>query len=304
MSRRSRKRNRAMMNNQNKEMNNQNKEMNNQNKEMNNMEIKTCMVSLDSALLERDFSYQRPVNMNRVKEIVAEFDPDLVNILKVSFRDGHYYVFDGSHTLEALRIVNAKEHFQVICKLYKGLTYEREAQLFALQNGNATRVGTPYKMRALERAGDTPTVQFLEATRGTGFEISPGERTSKKNTIAAVCKASAVYDQLGEEQYKAMLKLIKETWDGESWSVSQNMLSGMAIFYKTFGDKLSKDRFVKKLCLADQISILKAARKHDNLPVGYQYAYAIAQAYNAGGGKGCLLLKKLTIHMIEEEEKE
>ena len=50
------------------------------------------------------------------------------------------------------------------------------------------------------------------------------------------------------------------------------------------------------------LSILKAARKHDNLPVGYQYAYAIAQAYNAGGGKGCLQLKKLTIHMIEEKE--
>ena len=178
MSRRSRRKNRH---------NNAMKE-----KETNTMENKTSMETLDSAVLERDFTYQRPVNMNRVREIVAEFDKDLVNILKVSFRDGHYYVFDGSHTLEALRIVNAKEHFPVVCKLYKGLTYEREAELFARQNGNATRVGTPYKLRALEQAGDEVTVHFLETTRKTGFEIAPGERTSKKNTISAVCKANAV----------------------------------------------------------------------------------------------------------------
>lgn len=268
------------------------------------VEIRTSMESLDSAILERDFSYQRPVNMNRVREIVSCFDPDLVNILKVSFRDGHYYVFDGSHTLEALRIVNKKEHFPVICKLYKGLTYEREAELFALQNGNSSRVGTPYKMRALERAGDKPTVEFLEATRSTGFEIAPGERTSKKNTIAAVCKANAVYEQLGEDHYKDMLKLVKETWDGEPWTVSQNMLGGMAIFYKTYLGKINRDRFLKKLSAATQISIQRLAGKNGGLTVGYQYAYAIASTYNSGGAKGTLPLKKLTIHMIEEEDGE
>ena len=73
----------------------------------------TNTVYLDSALLERDFSYQRPVRMEKVSKIVAEFDPLLVNTLKVSLRNGHYYVFDGSHTLEALKIVKGKEHFPV-----------------------------------------------------------------------------------------------------------------------------------------------------------------------------------------------
>ena len=58
-------------------------------KEKNTMELKTSMENLDAAILERDFSYQRPVNMNRVRQIVSEFDSDLVNILKVSYRDGH-----------------------------------------------------------------------------------------------------------------------------------------------------------------------------------------------------------------------
>lgn len=291
MSKRSRRRNRHV-----------NQNTTNMKKE--NAEMMTSMENLDAAVLERDFTYQRPVNMNRVREIVAQFDPDLVNILKVSFREGHYYVFDGSHTLEALRIVNGKDHFPVVCKLYKGLTYEREAKLFAMQTGNSARVGMPYKLRALEKAGDEPTVHFLELTRSCGFEIDPGERSNKKDTIAAVCKAYAVFQTLGEEMYMEMLNLIKDTWGGEPWFVSQNVLSGMAVFYKTYAEKINRDRFLKKLSAASRIDIQREASKHINMPVGYQFAFAIATIYNRGGAKGTLKLNRLTIHMIEEDEKE
>ncbi len=293
MSRRNKRKTRHITRQQNAEKNKE--------KENKKMDITTSMEALDSAILERDFSYQRPVNMNRVREIVAEFDPNLVNILKVSYRDGHYYVFDGSHTLEVLRILNGKEHFPIICKLYKGLTYDYEAKLFAMQNGNASRVGMPYKLRALEKAGDEATVRFLEATRNSGFEISPGERQNKKNTIAAVCKAYSVYNSLGDELYKNMLDLIKRTWEGEAWSVSQNMLSGMAVLFKTYGNTFSKDRFEKKLGAVSQVDIQREASKHIGISNGYQYAYAIASIFNRVGGKGALKMRKLTIQMMEDE---
>ena len=44
-------------------------------------------------------SYQRELNINRVRKIAAKFDPRLVNPPKVSYRNGHYYVFDGQHTI-------------------------------------------------------------------------------------------------------------------------------------------------------------------------------------------------------------
>ena len=40
-------------------------------------------------------AYQRELNPNRVRKIAAEFDEHIANDPKVSFRDGHYYVFDG-----------------------------------------------------------------------------------------------------------------------------------------------------------------------------------------------------------------
>ena len=59
--------------------------MSRRNRRHNNQSIAT--VYLDSASLERDFSYQRPVRMERVNKILAEFDPLLVNTLKVSLRE-------------------------------------------------------------------------------------------------------------------------------------------------------------------------------------------------------------------------
>ena len=48
-----------------------------------------------------DGDYQRALNPQRVKRMVAEYNPNLVNAVKVSFRDGKYYCFDGQHTMKA-----------------------------------------------------------------------------------------------------------------------------------------------------------------------------------------------------------
>lgn len=46
-----------------------------------------------------DILYQRMIDTNRVARMVKQFNPNLVNPPKVSFRDGKYWVFDGQHTI-------------------------------------------------------------------------------------------------------------------------------------------------------------------------------------------------------------
>ena len=53
-------------------------------------------------------AYQRELNPNRVRKIAAEFDEHIANDPKVSFRDGHYYVFDGQHTIAARKLRNGR----------------------------------------------------------------------------------------------------------------------------------------------------------------------------------------------------
>ena len=90
---------------------------------------------LPSIMLESDTSYQRPIDLKRVQRIVENFDARLVNPLKVSEREGHYYVFDGAHTLAALKEIKKFDNFMVDVMLFHGLAYEDEAYLFALQRG-------------------------------------------------------------------------------------------------------------------------------------------------------------------------
>ena len=53
---------------------------------------------INSKFLEVPRSYyQRHLNANRVKRIATEFDERIANAPKVSYRNGHYYVFDGQH---------------------------------------------------------------------------------------------------------------------------------------------------------------------------------------------------------------
>ena len=68
---------------------------------------------LTSTVLETDPSYQRRMNAAQVDRIVAEFNPLLVNAVKVSQREGRFFVFDGAHTLAALRRIHEGKPFMV-----------------------------------------------------------------------------------------------------------------------------------------------------------------------------------------------
>ena len=256
---------------------------------------RTEIGSLNSSWLELDYSYQRPTEPERVRSIVSQFDPALVNLLKVSARNGHYYVFDGGHTLAALRAVNGQKDFPVLCKIYYGLTYEEEAILFAKQQGNAKRVGIPYKLRALEAAGDLEAVDFLERTRRSGFEITPGTRTVRDGSITAVKRAYDAYRQLGPDHYEKMMRLVKETWNGEAWSVGQSMLGGISEFYRTYGNTIRENRFISKLAGVSRNAIDREASVYYGVSATVAHALAIGKFYNRGGGYGTVDLALLTL---------
>lgn len=61
---------------------------------------------INSAFLEIPAEYQRDLNLPNVEKMSAEFTELIANPPKVSYRDGHYYVFDGQHTLVTRKSMN------------------------------------------------------------------------------------------------------------------------------------------------------------------------------------------------------
>lgn len=99
-------------------------------------------------LLEIPAEYQRKLNIPNVEKMSAEFTELIANPPKVSYRDGHYFVFDGQHTIVTRRAMNGGQDLPIICKVYEGLTEEEEAMLFSRQTGVSTPLTAGAELRA------------------------------------------------------------------------------------------------------------------------------------------------------------
>lgn len=77
---------------------------------------------INSAFLEIPADYQRDLSIPNVEKMSAEFTELIANPPKVSYRDGHYFVFDGQHTLVTRKSMNGGADLPIICKVYTGLT--------------------------------------------------------------------------------------------------------------------------------------------------------------------------------------
>ncbi|MBQ3762436.1 MAG: hypothetical protein II875_10575 [Clostridia bacterium] len=239
---------------------------------------------LSSIALESDVSYQRPIDAKRVARIVENFDARLVNPLKVSNRDGHFYVFDGAHTLAALKEVSKFENFMVPCMVFHGLTYEDEAYLFALQRGESKEVATAMRIRALILSGDPKAEDFRWRTEDAGFKLS-ASHSAAASTFACIEKLWRIYE-IDPELYSDALTLLMACWHGEKWSLAANIIGGVSVFLRAYGKEYNLNRFLKKVGAADQAALNK--NKADDPRKDYCYAYAMYKLYNKGGGKGSL----------------
>ena len=237
---------------------------------------------LYSTMIESDEAYQRPLDLKRVDTIVDVFDPRLVNPLKVSFRDGHYYIFDGAHTLAALKKIHKFESFPVLCMIFYGLNYADEAYLFALQTGQSKSVASAYRIRALAMSGDAKAVDFVKRVKDAGFRLAY-TGSSAPNTFSCVDKLWRRYKE-DPETFSEALSLLRECWHGEHWSLAANMFGGVFVFLKAYKKKYDMARFVKNLSkIGDTAAIEK---KMSTIGVkDARYAFAMAQIYNKGGRK-------------------
>ena len=244
---------------------------------------------LPSNIIELPSQYQRRIDMNHVQEIVDNFNRAILNPIKVSHRDGKYWAFDGGHSFTALKQINAeKVVFMVECRVYENLSFEEEAELFALQSGSVRKVPVKYKMNALVLGNNKQTMDLVSATEAAGFTLGITEHP--EGAIEAIEKACQLYQKYGADLYTDALNLIKETWNGRKESLTANMMGGVMLFLSKYKDTFLRQRFVKKLSVHPLQELKRNARsnKGRDQSADGSYATAIAKAYNFGGGKGRL----------------
>lgn len=131
---------------------------------------------------------QRDVNQARVDRLAADFDLEQIGTPTVNLRDGHYYIIDGQHRIEALKAMGWGDQ-QIQCWSYEGLTETEEAEKF-LRINDVLAVHAYDKFTKGVAAGRDDETEIDRVVRANGCVVS---RDDIPGAIQAVGTLRRVY---------------------------------------------------------------------------------------------------------------
>lgn len=224
-----------------------------------------------------DRLYQRELDQKRVEKIAREWDGDLMNEPKISYRDGQYWVFNGQHTTAAWRAINHGEDKPINCKVFKGMTWLEECDAFVKQNGISKDPTTNDKLKAANNSKDPEVVDMVQKAKLCGFVVD-FSMSKTPTRIVATSALFRAYKSIGSEAFLDMLTAIKEAWYGDIDAICAQIITGLATFYKTYGGNFTREKLVEALKDTTPARIIargKADSKRSNT-----YTREIVKQYN------------------------
>lgn len=186
---------------------------------------------------------QRSLNQARVDRLVAEFNEEQLGTPTVSERGGHFFVIDGQHRIEALKlwIGEGWEAQQVQCWTYTGLTEEEEADKFDRLN-DVLVVHAFDKFRVRITAGRDVETDIDRVVRSQGLVVS---RDGVPGAISAVGTLRRVYARSDAATLSRTLRIIRDAY-GDA-GLEAPVIDGIGLLCARFNGELSEDVAVEKL---------------------------------------------------------
>ena len=170
----------------------------------------------------------------------------------------------------------------VPCIIHTGMTYEEEADMYAKLDTDKAPLTPRQHTKALVEAGtDAKVTEVKRLVEEVGFTWALDEPTGEPFEIAPVRTLINAYQLLGGEGFARMLSLLAGTWQGTPNSLKASMLSGMALFIKTYETELHDRAFIRRLSIVSPDEIIRLGRIETD--VGLRFARIILDKYNGEG---------------------
>jgi hypothetical protein len=178
-----------------------------------------------------DETYQRPLSVERVWEIVTRFTWSLYNPLWIADRRrrGTLYTVDGRHRLTAASILGTKLIPEVPCEVHVTESVEEEARIFVELQERRRKITSAQRFAAKLIYGDPIALDLQKLMTKHGFKVE-SERFggnamhAEQNEITAVATLEAIYRAGGRNRVDAVLQIVREAWDGVPPTTSAYML--------------------------------------------------------------------------------
>ena len=241
---------------------------------------------INSSQLKSKQNYQRNINTAFVQKIVSEFDPNKVDPVHVSYRDGKYYIIDGQHTVAALEIANGNKPVDVICIVHKGMTYTDEASYYVEQYEKKHRHTYNEMTMARYEAGEKLPCEIALKVKNVGGRL-PYDKSAKTGMkIGAVKKVTTLYQKDSDHTILA-IKCLVEAYKGRENTIPADIIAGTMEFLRLYDNRVLTSRLVEALSKYTP-QILSNTAKNLKMTYPINWTETLRDKYNEISKKGKL----------------
>lgn len=182
---------------------------------------------------------QREIRPAWVSELAASLDLEQIGALTVNERNGRYFIIDGQHRAEAMRLFGFDTE-KLQCFTYHGLSEQEEAEMF-LKLNNRLKVSSMDEFKIAVQAGRKIEVDIDRIVREAGLHISSGGEGS----IRAVGKLGKIYDRSGPLVLATTLAIIRDSYGTRGFTAE--VIDGIGLFADRYADQMDQDKLIRAL---------------------------------------------------------
>lgn len=204
--------------------------------------VKYCTLPVE--LLRVD-TYQRPIQ-KKVREIATKWDPAKAGTIKVSYRDGDFWVVDGQNRMEAAKLAGVR---LLYCQISTDKTKQEETMDFVAQNENVVLISSFDQFNALINAGEPSALKEHERimvenaliVKRACDKYKVGYRKERRSTAPVFGGMSAIMDACdkhGESGVKWILDTINRLgWHNDRKAYCNSIIRALSNVYGAHDDK-------------------------------------------------------------------
>ena len=134
--------------------------------------------------------------------------------------------------------------------------------------------------KALVEAGSDPKIMDIQRlVEESGFTWALDTQTGVPYEIAPIRTLINAYQLLGSAGFSRMLALLAGAWHGTPHSLRSAMLSGMALFLKTYEPELDDQTFIACMSTVSPDEIIRQGRISSSIAL--RHARIIWESYNS-----------------------
>ena len=172
--------------------------------------------------------YQRTrLSMEIVKKYAKDFDWDIFGVPLVCYRDGKYWVVDGQHRVEVLKLLGIET---VLCQVLSGLTYEEEAAKFVKLNTEHKVLNANQKFHGKVEAKDSDALTIRDIMKQNNLTYAKHLRGENETVVSAIATVERIYDKKGATHLNRLLNILKQSWYGDKTAFNCSIMAGLSTF--------------------------------------------------------------------------